>query len=65
MTEMQKGGRVSRSNPITKDSEMGIESVRINGVSVLSELNLEKKLWTFFPQQIVRYNEEYVFGECP
>lgn len=53
MTGMQKGGRVSRSNPINTESERGIESVSINGVSVLSMTNLKKKkVWAFFPQQI-------------
>ena len=31
-----------RLNPVNTDSEEGIESVPINGVSVLSGLNLEK-----------------------
>ena len=31
-----------QSNSVNTDTEGGIESVRINGVSVLSRLNLEK-----------------------
>ena len=31
-----------QSNPVKTDTEGAIESVRINGVSVLSRLNLEK-----------------------
>ena len=31
-----------RSNPVNTDTEGAIESVHINGVSVLSEVNLEK-----------------------
>ena len=31
-----------QSNPVNTDTEGAIESVRINGVSVLSRLNLEK-----------------------
>ena len=60
MTGMQKEGRVSRSNSIKTDSERVIQSVCIDGVSVLSGLNLEKKLWAFFPQQIVHNNEAYL-----
>ena len=53
MTGMQKGGRVSRSNPINTESERGIESVSINGVSVLSMANLEKKkCGLFFPSKL-------------
>ena len=34
--------KVVQSNPVDTDNEGAIESVRINGVSVLSGLNLEK-----------------------
>ena len=60
MTGMQKEGGCVQSYAINTDSERGIESVCINGVSVLSVLNSEKKLWAFFPQQIVHNNEAYL-----
>ena len=39
-----------QSNPIKTDTERVIESVRINGVSVLSGLNFKKNVRAFYPQ---------------
>ena len=46
----------------------GIESVRINGVSVLTGLNFEKMFKGFLfsrTKQIVRKNEESELSGCP
>ena len=61
-----------RLNPVNTDSEGGgaggIESVRINGVSVLTGLNFEKMFKGFLfsrTKQIVRKNEESELSGCP
>ena len=57
-----------QSNAVKTDSEGGIESVRINGVSVLSGLNLEKMFNGFLfsgTKQPVRKNEVSELSRCP
>ena len=60
-----------RLNPVSTDSEGGvggIESVRINGVSVLTGLNFVKMFKGFLfsrTKQIVRKNEESELSGCP
>ena len=41
---------IIKSNPIKKDTEVAIESVCIDRMSVLSELNLERNVRDFFFQ---------------
>ena len=57
-----------RLNPVNTDSEEGIESVPINGVSVLSGLNLEKMFKGLLfsgTKQTVRKNEVSELRGCP
>ena len=57
-----------RLNPVKKDSEEGMESVRSNGVSLLSGLNLEKMFKGFLfsgTKQTVRKNEVSQLRGCP
>ena len=57
-----------RLNPVNTDSEEGMESVRSNGVSLLSGLNLEKMFKGFLfsgTKQTVRKNEVSQLRGCP
>ena len=54
------------ANPLNKDTKGAIESVRIEGVSVLSRLNLEKKgFLSTRTKQTVYNNEVSILSGCP
>ena len=52
--------------PLNRDTKGAIESVRIEGVSVLSRLNLEKKgFLSTRTKQTVHNNEVSILSGCP
>ena len=58
----QDGYLQLQSNSVNTDTEGAIESVHINGVSLLSGLNLKKNARTFLPQ---RQSKLSVIMMCP
>ena len=56
-----------QSNSVNTDTERAIESIRINGVSVLRRLHLEEMKGFLSPgtEQTVLDNEMSTFSGCP